>query len=414
MSEKRKIPGQWWSPDKPDDKWIGTLTLAPAKSPRLKVSVPKSCFSLLETKAPPVIHGHDDQGKPVTLFFPSWPRTHGGLAMTQMEFGAGYAVLGLELAAPADFLVNTLTFRLQHLYEWLGITGFVRDPQNTLDHHLVTYRRPEDQAFVISPDLTLEIHSTHSFHPRRSEHIVREDLCLSFKSQKGLGLADCKELMGALRYLLHFATLAPVYMLSLDARKDGYGLTHDGHFYPHDIEIWNSIIREPAESDPRWVFRFPDVQPRFAALFATWLDFCRAYEEALRCYGTTVYHRLPDSIEHLCLTQALEAYHGAKFGRQRFVSRILALAQQFLPHLAGLVPDPAAFAEEVRDNRNYYTHHDPAIKQRGRVLSGAKLLRLNEKLRLIFQMCILTELGIPADRFAILRRQLASDIIDYI
>ena len=105
---------------------------------------------------------------------------------------------------------------------------------------------------------------------------------------------------------------------------------------------------------------------------------------------------------------------GLERGRQRFASRILALAQQFLPYLTGLVSDAAAFAEDVKDNRNYYTHHDPTIKQGGRVLSGAKLLRLNEKLRLIFQMCILTELDIPADRFSILRRQLASDIIDYI
>jgi hypothetical protein len=79
-----------------------------------------------------------------------------------------------------------------------------------------------------------------------------------------------------------------------------------------------------------------------------------------------------------------------------------------------LVPNIASFAEQVRDNRNYYTHHDPAIKQRGRVVSGARLFRLNEKLRLLFQMCVLTEMKIPADRFLRLRRQLATYIIDYI
>jgi hypothetical protein len=34
-------------------------------------------------------------------------------------------------------------------------------------------------------------------------------------------------------------------------------------------------------------------------------------------------------------------------------------------------------------------------------------------LRLLFQMCVLTDLGIPSDRFPRLRRQLASEIIDY-
>jgi hypothetical protein len=104
---------------KPEDKWIGTLALEPAKAPRLKVSVAKSCFGLLEMKTPPVIHGHDDQGKPVTLLFPSWPRSHGVLAMSQIDFGAGYAVLGMELAGPADFLVNTRTLeRIRKSPKW--------------------------------------------------------------------------------------------------------------------------------------------------------------------------------------------------------------------------------------------------------------------------------------------------------
>ncbi len=133
--------------------------------------------------------------------------------MTQMIFTAGYAVLGMEIAGPAEFVVNTLTFRLQHLYDWLGITGFVREPQNTLAHHSVTYHRPDDQTFTIRPDLTLEIRPTHSCSHGRGEQVVREDLSLSFTSQKGLGLKECRELMVVLRYLLHFATLAPVYML---------------------------------------------------------------------------------------------------------------------------------------------------------------------------------------------------------
>ncbi|MGO9586377.1 MAG: hypothetical protein ACLP2Y_09295 [Limisphaerales bacterium] len=48
----------------------------------------------------------------------------------------------------------------------------------------------------------------------------------------------------------------------------------------------------------------------------------------------------------------------------------------------------------------------------GRVVKGAKLIRLNEKLKLIFQMCVLTEMGIPAERFPRLQRQLADDIIE--
>jgi hypothetical protein len=64
--------------------------------------------------------------------------------------------------------------------------------------------------------------------------------------------------------------------------------------------------------------------------------------------------------------------------------------------------------------RNHYTHHNPKWKATGKVAERAELVRLNEKLRLLFQMCVLTDLQIPDDRFPRLRRQLATEIIDYI
>src|SRR5437899_12994817 len=119
MNEKREILGQWWLPTQLDEKWIGVLTLEPQKSPRLKVTVPKGFFDLVGGKAPPVIHGQDDHGKPITLLFPGWPQTSGGMTMSQMTFTAGFAILGIELAGPADFVVNTLTLRAQLLYDFL-------------------------------------------------------------------------------------------------------------------------------------------------------------------------------------------------------------------------------------------------------------------------------------------------------
>jgi hypothetical protein len=411
---KREIVGQWWLPSVPDEKWVGTLTLEPNKAPALSVTIPKG-FQFMEWKAPPpVIQGHNEHGGSITLLFPSWPQASAGMAMTQVKFSAGYAVLGLHLAASSEFRLNGLTLQAHHLYHWLGITGFQRKPWDSGITYRIDYCRPGDQSFQITPNLSIEIHPTDHFSPGGPEPVIREDICLSFRSPSGLDLKQCQQLITALRHLLHFAALSPVFMLSIAGTKEGYGHNLDGTFIPDDLTIHNSIIREPIESDPRWVFRFADIQPRFAQFFAQWLEVLHRYDEAFNCYSTTNYHRLPHSVEHLCLAQALEAYHSTRFGKARFKDRIEALAAQYQPHLVGLVIDPAAFAEEVRDNRNYYTHHDPAIKHRGKVVSGADLYRLNEKLKLLFQMCALTEMGIPADRFAILRRQLATDIIDFV
>src|ERR1017187_5340589 len=66
MSEKREILGQWWLPTQPDEKWVGTLTLEPGKSPRLTVTIPKGFFQLPAQHTSPVLHGHDKHGKPIT------------------------------------------------------------------------------------------------------------------------------------------------------------------------------------------------------------------------------------------------------------------------------------------------------------------------------------------------------------
>ncbi len=371
----------------------------------------------MEAKAPPIIHGLDDHEQPISLLFPGWPQTTATMVMTHVKFTAGYAVLGIHLADASEFRLNVLTLQAQHLYQWLGITGFQRKPKDTSVTYRIDYCRPENQSFQITPDLRLEIHPTNDFSHGGQESVIREDISLSFHSPLGLDLKQCLRLIAALRHLLHLAALSPVYMLSISGTKEGYGRDVQGAFIHHKLTIHNSIIREPVEPDPRWVFRFDDVQPRFAQFFAQWLDFLRLYDEAFASYSTTVYHSLPHEVEHLCLTQALEAYHGIKHqshNNQVFLNKIRALATQCLPHLQGLVTDPVAFAEAVRDNRNYYTHHNPNWLKAGRVVQKSALFRLNEKLTFIFQMCVLAELGIPADRFPVLRRQLASDIIDYV
>jgi hypothetical protein len=421
MSEKRDIAGLWWLPTNPDERWVGTLTLECDKSPRLTVTVPKSAFQFLDQETLlPVIHGHDQHGKPITLLFPGCHRTHVGMALSQMEFTAGYAILGIQLSDHTTFQINSLSLRMQHLLEWGGITGFSQDRQVIQKAINIRYELPSDQSFTIDSDLTIKLQPTSSFNNGWNEKNIREDLCVTFLSKKGLGLSQCKELITGIRHLLHFAILKRVYPLQITARKDGYGLTHNEQFFPDDLEMWNSIIRQRVESEffpDRWVFQLKDVQADFGKFITNWLEYVKKFEEALDCYSATIYHRLPDSIEHLCLTQAFDAYHGIKFAshkEQDFMEKLQELAEANKTHLHGLVDDVSEFAKTVIDNRNYYTHHNPKWKKDGRVLSGGKLLRLNEKLRLLFQVCVLTDIGIPADRFVRLRRQLATHIVDYI
>jgi hypothetical protein len=167
---------------------------------------------------------------------------------------------------------------------------------------------------------------------------------------------------------------------------------------------------------PRWLFHYKDVRQRFAELFRMWLDYADRFDEALGCYAATVYHSLPETMKHLSLTQALEAYHGVKFQSHNtlgFKTKIEELANAHAASLRGLVDDIPAFAAEVKLTRDYYTHHNPEKLETGKVAVQDKLFRMNEKLRLLFQMCVLTDIGVPSDRFDRLRRQLATTFVSY-
>ena len=423
MSEKRDIAGLWWLPTNPDERWLGTLTLECDKSPKLIVSTQKDAFQFWgqELKAPPAIAGHDQNNNPISLFFPSWPRTHGGMALSQVEFSAHYAILNLEVAHQDDFKVNEFTLRMQHLQGWFGATGFLSAVPNSPEVDLcIRYKNPKDEAFAISQDLSIEFRPVYTLHNGFNERNIQENIDVTFVSKDGMSLSQCKELLNDFRLLLHFATLREIYPLAIKARKEGHGFAHGKEFIYQDIEIWNSIIQEDVSTDwhpNEWIFKFADVRQNFSNFFSSWIKLTGDYEEALSCYCATVYHSLPSSIEHLCLTQALEAYYGIKFVSPKakyFREKIEELVKTHKESLKSLVDDAVQFSETVRDNRNYYTHHDPEILKEGRIVSGAKLIRLNEKLKLIFQMCVLTEMGIPAERFSRLRRQLAFGIMEFV
>jgi hypothetical protein len=419
MTTPDKVHGLWWFPEAPDDRWVGDLKLERNRTPRLSVTIPRPYVEVANQKDR-VVHGTDANGRPITLLFVGPPRSVPTSVFTRASFSAGSAVLGIELANVESFQVHTLLIRIQHLYEWSGISGFTSNPPGTVDGLQIHYVPPIDLTFPINSDLTVELRPSYRQTHESRERKIGEDVIIAFKSNKGLGWVECKKFVNAIRHLLHFAILEPVFACSISGIKNGYGGLCGDQFIHRDIDIWTGDLRDRVESElvaERWVFKFKDVQPDFRKFLALWLDYVQKFSESLNDYCAAIYHRLPHEMEHLSLTQALDAYHGLKYASHEqhgYEKKLLELITTQKPSLSGLIDDPAGFARTVLHNRNYYTHHNPKWKDEGRVVSGADLYRLNEKLRLLFQMSVLSDIGIPRDRFPRLRRQLASTVIDYL
>jgi hypothetical protein len=419
VNPKRQIKSFWWATDQPVTRWFGTLTLELDQTPELELIVERNSPADNARPLGRVIHGKDEHGVPITLLFVSSSGDSITGAVLKRTLHAGYALVGIALPDADSFAVNSLRFQVQHLYGWLGRSGFKRDAEENGYTFAVHFQRQEDEWFSIAPCLELGVHNTFETHNGFQERRIREDAALTFRSTEGFSLARCWELLNAVRTLIHFASLNKVYPIWMTAYKNGHGYQIGDRWIDQDIEIATSDLREAKSEYPisdRWLFQFDDVRSDFAGFIHRWLDYTQKFAESLDCYSSTIYNSLTAELAHLSLTQALEAYHGIQFSshhEHKFQAKIEELGNLHASSLKGLVDDVRDFAERVLCTRNYYTHHNPKWLATGKVAERAELIRLNEKLRLLFQMCVLTDLGVPADRFSRLRRQLATEIINY-
>jgi hypothetical protein len=419
MSPPRTIKSFWWSPDQPATRWFGILTLELDDTPSLELFLERTVPIQPLPPVGSVIHGMDEHGKLITLLFTGsgHQSISGGVATRTIS--AGYALIGISLPNADSFVAHSLRFSLQHFYGWLGRSGY-GTTNDTAATFTVQYRQPEDETYNITPDLDLSIHSTYSAKNGFQERSIKEDAAMTFRSKSGLSLACCQKLVGSMRILLHFAVLKRIYPTWMTAYQDGHGYEAAGRWIDQDIEIVSSILHETKSEyllADRWLFRFEDVHQNFAGFIRDWLAYEEKFSEALGCYASTVYHTFPSEMTLLTLTQALDAYHGIKYQSHQvndFRQKIQEILNNHAEALRGLVDNLPDFVDRVHATRNYYTHHNPKWDVDGKVARRSDLIRMNEKLRLVFQMCVLTDLQIPKERFGRLRRQIASQIIEYL
>jgi hypothetical protein len=111
----REIKGFWWVPDHPETRWFGTLTLEPDQRPKLELIIERQGWTH-PTPPPPglVIYGADEHGKPITLLFVGKPSEHFTGTMLRRTCLAGYALLGVHLAATDRFTAQSIRFQTHH------------------------------------------------------------------------------------------------------------------------------------------------------------------------------------------------------------------------------------------------------------------------------------------------------------
>lgn len=420
MSDDRIVKGFWWHPNTPDERWFGVLEQKAGGSIGLTCHTETNAFDSLAESPVAAIHGRGEKGQPMTLLVVSKTRTTTSNGMTTLHLHPGCVLEGVHVDDKDSFSVLTLALRIQHLSGWLGTTGFNPMVDDNASRTMtISYTHPKCVNHEINDHTGVAFSLQTMRRSAAQKRSITEETIVSFSGKSGLTFTECKEMTNAMRSLLHFAVLKPVYTVGMSFQ----GLV--GHEQPDDhppleVTVWSGDFHGPETElpvDGLWVFRYSDVADDFGTFFSNWMGYRAKYAEAMECYTTTIYHSLPTPVKHLCLTQALDAYHGVRFGshgKRDFKKKLEELCGQHQNALSGLVTDVPSFAGQVRDTRDYLTHHNPDDLAKREVVQGsADLIRLNEKLTILFQSCVLTDNGIPSERLVRLRRRIANDIIEY-
>lgn len=421
MTEDLTLKGFWWTPDAPDRRCFGVLSQT-EKAIELVCHSDHGEQGVLKDIPAGTVYGKDEKGRPVTLLVTSrvGSTRSGGLETTRLH--TGYVLVGVHVTDKDAIRIQSVVLNIQHLYGWLGATGFNRQLSGSLDadgvHLKIPYDSPDKIQHIVREGLTVAFGVDANYSVTIQAQSIHEESYVCVTHKDGFTFNQAWKMATVFRSFLHFAALKPVYVVSMRF------LCHmecvcDIATASQEIAVWSCSFHD-AETlpqwDTRWTFRYQDVSGRFPECFDEWLNYNERYGEALACYMSTIYHKLPATVTCLCLTQALDAYHGVRFEShkdQDFKKKISCLLETSDVVMSGLVSDITVFAEQVHATRNYYTHHNPKWLSEGKVAQGHDLMRMNEKLRILLQSFVIRDMGLPVERCAVLRHQIASEIVMY-
>lgn len=416
------IKGFWCTPHSPQNKWFGELNKT-SKSIVLTCYAENADLNLEDVIKSQAVHGFDEKDRPITLFRivgrpPFVPGKH---KAAQLRFA--YMFRGSHFDDLESLKASSVTFAIQQLDGWVGMTGFSRNLKGRISADEpsqihIEYRHPNPVRHELEDGLAIEFHLDFHYSVALREQSIREDAFLRLTKTEGLSFQEAMQMGCVFKTLLSFASLRPVYMVSMQLHNNLADADKDNS-YRQGTEVFSPNFHEPLSMEyweSRWVFRYQHVASHFESFFNNWLKLKNQYAEAIDCYSTTVYHRLPASVECLCLTQALDAYHGVRFNSHAdpdFKKKLKELAAEHKSILSEYIYDISDFTDKAHASRNYYTHHNPKWLRKGNVVSGVELIRMNEKLRILFQICIISEMNIAEPRFASLKCQIATEIFEY-
>jgi len=439
--QESEYKGQWWLPDRPRRKAVGTLRLSGHGSAVLDlVGSFTGNTSFSEPPERDIILGSCG-GKAITLHRCILTKARETIGAVQSQpvyqFFATEAYIGVQFRSGADIKFGSVSVVYSNIDEWLNLHVF--DIQHEQDRTIITYEEPRPIEIDVTDVGKVSIISgrvgpTMSYV--QTEATIKQKTFVKVEPAKEIPYEDYVPTMYHIRNLLSLGVGQPVHPTEImGTTKKTKQLIRDKPYYP-SVQIistrW-SMGEVPESLFPyRMRFTFSDVSDRMQLFLNTWFKKAELLDPVYDLYFGILYnqHMFLEQ-RFLSLIQAIESYHrrfmkNCELSEEEHKTRVAEilgavaekhrewLEKDILPYsnepslrrrlkdvlakCSAIVSlnkgDQRNFVNRVVTTRNYLTHYDASL--RAGAARGVDLLQLTQRLKVLVETCLLLELGFEA------------------
>ena len=440
--------GYWWVPEDPARRYPGRLSYDPEDGACLELSFEQGQPVLnAAVKEYPLIHGVTGSGRDITLV--NCYLTHGrwstvGIS-TQTIFGH-FALDGFHLPSIEGANVRSISATVKFLSAWLGTTGIrITHGEEFLDFD-ITYRQHPPLIAKISPLMDLEIFVRPATIPYGgelgTEVNIREQIWVWLKPHTP---QSYRSLLDTLHVVFDFFTFACMDFCSadditLEADFHPRTLTNGAIIYPtahfYYMPVYSPVKRRPSRPIDV-LLKMSDLTDHFEPVLARWFEIASPLKSVRVLYLSALYGDHP-YVENkfLAMCQAAEVFHrrfrlGEYMDQDKYDNEVLPLLISRIPTdltpdlretmqqrfkylnefslgkrlrelliekkdiIVKFIPDYKDVLRAIVEARNQFTHFSP--KHRHKAISGEAILYYVDVLRLIVDLAILGEVGVPPE-----------------
>lgn len=450
--EEFKYEGLWWLPEDPSTKISGTLIYDPKTGGRLELIGTFKTFEDLKhfnkeslSSSLIIILGLSVEGKSITLykcFETSFSLSFPGVARS--AFFVNIIFIGCHFNREEDIMLDEVSINYSNLREWAGISGFTRNTEFDQNDHLKKISISYEYPSAISSKLEMgSIHLDFHFNSTSElSYAFNYEQMTFFKIVPNTPhnlIWFLDEVMNNLRDFVSLAIGQASYPnIILSKSKSCYTKLANGDIILNDIFIYHRIGPFIEPSKPIYphemLFTLKDIMPSFGLVINNWITKAVILQPIYDLYFGTLYNpSLHINYQFLNLIQSLESFHRRIFGgkyildedydsqRNSFISAILPntaigfreslcnkitylneyslskrlkdIIEKHSEIVKASINATADFIRDTVETRNYLTHYDEKLKARAK--KGHDIYWLSQKIRLLLEICLLSELGIP-------------------